>query len=70
MKILNLYLKTQDIHLKILNKTLVFDIYYKPINSFNKLTYNSCYPNHTKNNITLSLAKRIINIKKTVKLTE
>ena len=51
-----------DIQLKIINKTLVFDIYYKPTNSFNYLTYSSCHPSHTKNNIALSLAKQIINI--------
>ena len=51
-----------DIQLKIVNNTLVFDIYYKPTNSFNYLTYSSCHPSHTKNNIALSLAKRIINI--------
>ena len=51
-----------DIQLKIVNNTLVFDIYYKPTNSFDYLTYNSCHPTHTKNNIALSLAKRIINI--------
>ena len=31
-------------------------------NYFNYLTYSSCHPSHTKNNIALSLAKRIINI--------
>ena len=51
-----------DIQLKIVINTLVFDIYYKPTNSFNYLTYSSCHPSHTKNNIALSLAKRIINI--------
>ena len=51
-----------DIQLKIVNNTIVFDIYYKPKNSFNFLTYSSCHPSHTKNNIALSLAKRIINI--------
>ena len=51
-----------DIQLKIVNNTLVFDIYYKPTNSLNYLTYSSCHPGHTKNNIALSLAKRIINI--------
>ena len=51
-----------DIQLKIVNNTLVFDIYYKPTNSFNYLTYSSCHPSHTKNNIALSLAERIINI--------
>ena len=51
-----------DIQLKIVNNTLVFDIYYKPTNSFDYLTCSSCHPSHTKNNIALSLAKRIINI--------
>ena len=51
-----------DIQLKIVNNTLVFDIYYKPTNSFNCLTCSSCQPSHTKNNIALSLANRIINI--------
>ena len=51
-----------DIQLKIVNNTLVLDIYYKPTNSFNFLTYSSCHPSHTKNNIALSLAKGIINI--------
>ena len=45
-----------------LNNSLIFDIYYKPTNSFNYLTYSRCNPSHTKNNIVLSLAKRIINI--------
>ena len=51
-----------DIQLKIVNNTLVLDIYYKPTNSFDYLTYSSCHPSHTKNNIALSLAKRIMNI--------
>ena len=51
-----------DIQLKIVNNTSVFDIYYKSTNSFNYLTYSSCHPSHNKNNIALSLAKRIINI--------
>ena len=51
-----------DIQLKIVNSTLVFDIYYKPTNYFNYLTYSSSHPNHTKNNIELSLAEPIINI--------
>ena len=46
----------------IAGNALVFDIYYKPANSFNYLTYSSCHPSHTKNNIALSLAKQIINI--------
>ena len=40
-----------DIQLNILNHTLAFDIYYKPTNSFNNLTYSSCYSSHTKNNV-------------------
>ena len=50
-----------DIQLKINNNTLVFDIYYKPTNSCNYLTYSSCHTSHTKNNTALSLAKQIIN---------
>ena len=51
-----------DIQLKTVNNTLIFDIYYKPNNYFNYLTYSSCHHSHIKNNIALSLAKRIINI--------
>ena len=51
-----------NIQLKIVNNTLIFDIYYKPTNSFNYLAYSSCHPSHTKNNVALSLAKRIISI--------
>ena len=51
-----------DIQLKTVNNTLAFHIYYKPTNSFNYLTYSSCHSSHTKNNIALSLAKRIMNI--------
>ena len=51
-----------DTQLKIVSNTLVFDICNKPTNSFNYLTYSSYQPNHTKNNIALFLAKRIINI--------
>ena len=51
-----------DIQSRIVNNTLVFNIYYKPTNSFNYLAYSSCHSSHTKNNITLSLVKRIINI--------
>ena len=51
-----------DIQLKIVNNTLVFDIYYKKTNSFSYPTYSSCHLNHPKNNIALSLAKQIINI--------
>ena len=51
-----------DINLQIVENNLVFDIYYKPTNSFNYLTYTSCHPPHTKNNILLSLAKLIVSI--------
>ena len=51
-----------DIQLKIVSNTLVFDIYYKPTNFFNYLTYSSCHPSQTKNNIAPFLAKRTINI--------
>ena len=50
------------IQLKIVGNTLVFDIHYKPTNSFKYLTYSTCHSSHTKNNIALSLAKQIINI--------
>ena len=50
-----------NIRLKIVDNTLVFDIFYKPTNSFNYLTYSSCHPNHTKISFPLSLAKPIIN---------
>ena len=51
------------IQLKTVNNTLVFNIYYKPTtSSFNYLAYSSCHPSHTKNNVALSLAKRIISI--------
>ena len=51
-----------DIQLKVVKNTLVFEIHYKPTNYFNYLTNSSCHPSHTKKNIVLSLAKRIINI--------
>ena len=51
-----------DIQLKIVSNTLVFDIYYNPTHSFNYLTYSSCHPSQTKNNIAVFLSKRIINI--------
>ena len=40
----------------------MFDICYKPTSSFNYLTYTSCHPPHTKDNISLSLARRIVSI--------
>ena len=51
-----------DINIKIDDNQLHFDIYHKPTNSFDYLKYNSCYPSHTKNNISLSLARRTIRI--------
>ena len=51
-----------DINIKIVDNQLHFDIYHKPTNSFSYLKYNSCHPSHTKNNISLSLARRIIRI--------
>ena len=51
-----------DINIKIVDNQLRFDIYHKSTNSFSYLKYNSCHPSHTKNNISLSLARRIIRI--------
>ena len=51
-----------DINIRIVENNLVFDIHYKRTNSFNYLTYTSCHSPHTNNNISLSLAKRIVNI--------
>ena len=51
-----------DINLEIINNKLHFDIYHKPTNSFRYLYYKSCHPPHTKNDITLSLARRIVRI--------
>ena len=51
-----------DINIRIVENNLVFDIHYKPTNSFNYLIYKSCHPPHTKDNILLSLAKRIVSI--------
>ena len=51
-----------DISIQIVENNLVFDIHYKPTNSSNYLIYTSCHPPHTKDNILLSLAKRIVSI--------
>ena len=51
-----------DIHFKIVDKNLLIDIYYKPTDSHNYLNYGSCHPQHTRDNIALSLAKRIVRI--------
>ena len=51
-----------DINIRIVEINLVFDIHFKPTNSFNYLIYTSCHPPQTKNNISPSLAKRIVSI--------
>ena len=51
-----------DINIKIVGNQLHFDIYHKPTISFSYLKYNTFHPSHTKNNISLSLARRIIRI--------
>ena len=51
------------INLKIINNKLHFDVYHKPANSFSYLCcHKSFHPTHTKNNITLSLTRRIVRI--------
>ena len=51
-----------DINLKTINNKLHFNVYHKPTNSFSYLPYKSCHPPHTKNNIALLLARRIVRI--------
>ena len=51
-----------DINIKIVDNQLHFDIYHKPTNSFSYLKYDSCHRSLTKNNISLSLARRVIRI--------
>ena len=51
-----------DINLTIINNKLHFYVYHKPTNFFSYLHYKSCHPPHTKNNIALSLARRIVRI--------
>ena len=51
-----------DIKIKIADNQLHFDICHNPTNSFSYLKYNSCHPSHTKNKISLSLARCIIRI--------
>ena len=50
------------INLKIINNKLNLDVYHKPTNSFTYLHYTRCHPPHTKSNIALSLARRIVRI--------
>ena len=51
-----------DINLKIINNKLHFEVYHRPINFFSYLHYKSCHQPYTKNNIALSLARRIVRI--------
>ena len=51
-----------DLNITIVNGKLVYDMYYKPTNSFNFLKYTSSHPKHTKDNIALSLGRRIVRI--------
>ena len=51
-----------DINLKIISNKLHFDVYHKPTNSFSYLHYKSCHTPHTRNNIALSLVRRIVGI--------
>ena len=51
-----------DINKKVVNYEVELDIFRKPTDSFNFLHFNSCHPFHTRNNIALSLAKRIVRI--------
>ena len=46
----------------ILVTIVVFDIHYKSSNSSSYVTYTSSHPPRTKNNISLSLTKRIVSI--------
>ena len=51
-----------DVSITVSNYELHLDIYRKPTDSFNYLDYGSCHPSHTRDNIALSLAKRITHI--------
>ena len=51
-----------DVHFKIVDNQLEMDIYKKPTDSYNYLNYHSSHPKHTRDNIALSLAKRIVRI--------
>ena len=51
-----------DIHFKIIGNEMILNLYYKPTDSHNYLNYTSAHPLHTRNNIALSLAKRIVKI--------
>ena len=68
MQICNLFLKNLlqtnflDINLKTINSKLHFDVYREPTNYFSYLHSKSCHPPYMKNNITLSVARRIVRI--------
>ena len=49
-----------DVNIKIVDNQLHFDVYHERTNSFNSLKYNSCHLFHIQNNISLSLARRMI----------
>ena len=51
-----------DIHREIVDYEVKLDVFRKPTDSFNFLHFDSCHPLHTRNNIALSLAKRIVRI--------
>ena len=51
-----------DIRFSIENGDLIVDLHRKLTDSFSFLNYHSCHPNHTRENIGLSLAKRIVQI--------
>ena len=51
-----------DVKCNITNELLTFDIFHKPTHSFSYLHYKSCHPRHLKQNIPLSLGRRIIKI--------
>ena len=51
-----------DISFRIRNELLSTTVYHKPTDSFGYLDYASCHPKHIKDNIAVSLAKRIVRI--------
>ena len=51
-----------DVDVRVNGYELELDIFRKPTDSFNYLNYESCHPSHTRNNIALSLARRIVRI--------
>ena len=61
--------KNLDVKCAVDDNIINFDIYHKPTNSFTYLRFDSCHPKHTLNNISYSLAKRIIQIVTTNKDT-